>query len=160
MEEGKIHLEDGSVLAADVIVWCAGLEAPPLVRDLPVPHGRGGRLAVEPTLELPGHPGVFAVGDVMEFRDPSSGMLAPGTAQAAVAEARLAAQNIVARARGESLAPFAYRERGVIVALGIGQGAAALRHVTVWGSPAALLKRAVQREYARSVKRGEPSSLL
>ncbi len=160
VEAGRVHLEDGSVLAADIVVWCAGLEAPPLVRALGAPHGKGGRLAVDPTLEVPGRPGVFAVGDVAEVRDPSTGMLVPATAQAALAEARVAARNVIARSRGDPPVPFVYRERGVAVALGLGRGAAAIRHVTVWGSPAALLKRAVQREYARSVERGQPSTLL
>jgi NADH:ubiquinone reductase (H+-translocating) len=160
IEAGKVHLEDGSVLAADVVAWCAGVEVPPLIRGLPVPHGRGGRVKVAPTLEVSGHPGVFAVGDVAEFRDPASGMVAPATAQAAVAEARCVAENLVAVWNGRAPRPFAYRERGVIVALGLGRGAAAVRGVTLWGRPASLLKRVVQREYARTVERGEPSGVL
>ena len=70
VEPGRVHLEDGSVLTADATVWCAGLEAPDVVRRLPVSHGKAGRVAVEQTLEVPRHPGVFAVGDVAELRDP------------------------------------------------------------------------------------------
>ena len=160
IEPGRVFLEDGSVLACDVAVWCAGLEAPAAVRSLPVPHGKGGRIAVEPSLEVPGYPGVVAVGDVVEFKDPASGMLVPGTAQAALAEARVAARNLVARMRGEPLAPFVYRERGVVVALGLGQAAGAVSRVTIWGSPAALLKHAVEREYSRAVERGGTPSLI
>jgi len=160
VEPGRVHREDGSVFAGDAAVWCAGIEASALVRDLPVPHGKGGRVATEPTLEVPGYPGVFAVGDVAEYRDPATGMLVPGTAQAALAEARTAARNIVARANGTALEPFRYREKGVIVALGVGRGAGTLSRVTVWGSPARLLKRAVEREYFRATERGEPSRLL
>jgi len=160
VDANRVHLEDGSVLACDAAVWCAGVEAPAVVRELSVPHGRGGRIATEPTLELTGHPGVFAVGDVAEFKDPATGMLVPGTAQAALAEARTAARNIVARAAGADLEPFRYRERGVIVALGVGRGAGVLSRVTIWGSPARLLKRVVEKEYLRSAERGEPSNLL
>jgi NADH:ubiquinone reductase (H+-translocating) len=160
IEPRRVHLEDETVLASDVAVWCGGIEAPALVRELPVPHGKGGRIAVDPTLEVPGHPGVFAVGDVAEFKDPRTGMLAPATAQAAVAEARTVAANVVARWNGASPTPFSYRERGVIVALGLGRGAASLRHVSLWGRPASLLKRVVQREYARAAVAGEPSPLL
>lgn len=160
VEPNRIHLEDGSVLACDAAVWCAGVEAPPLIRDLPVPHGKGGRIATEATLEVPGHPGVFAVGDVAEYRDPRTGMLVPGTAQAALAEARTAARNIVARANGSGLEGFQYREKGVIVALGVGRGAGTLSRVSIWGSPARLLKHVVEREYSRAAQRGEPSRLL
>jgi NADH dehydrogenase len=160
VEPGRVSIEDGSVLACDLAIWCAGLEAPPVVRSLPVPHGRGGRLAVELTLMLPGYPGVAAVGDVIELKDPTTGAAVPGTAQAALAEARVAAANLVAEWKGAPLTPFVYRERGVIVALGTGEGAGALRHLTIWGSPAAILKRAVQRDYARSVERGSPPTLI
>jgi NADH:ubiquinone reductase (H+-translocating) len=160
VDPDRIALEDGTVLVADLVVWCAGLEAPGIVRGLPVPHGKGGRIAVEPTLEVRDRPGLFAVGDVAEIHDPTTGALVPGTAQAALAEARAAAGNLVARWQGRALAPFRYRERGVALSLGRGQGAASVRALTVWGSPAALLKRVVQRDYARSVERGAASELL
>jgi NADH:ubiquinone reductase (H+-translocating) len=160
VEARRVSVEDGSVLACDLAVWCAGLEAPEVVRALPVPHGRAGRVIVDPTLEVPGHPGVFAVGDVVELKDPSTGALVPGTAQAAIAEARVAAQNLLARRSGAPLAAFRYRERGVVVALGRGRAAGNVAHLTIWGSPASLLKRIVEREYASSVERGEPSGLL
>jgi NADH dehydrogenase len=160
VEPGRVSLEDGTVLACDLAVWCAGLEAPPLVRVLPVPHGRGGRLKVEPSLELPGYPGVFGVGDVIEFQDPTTGMLVPGTAQAALAEARTAAANLIARWQGAAPVSFSYREKGVVVALGLGKAAGAVGRVTVWGSPAALLKRAVQRDYSRATEKGESASLI
>ena len=160
VDPGRVTLEDGTVLACAAAVWCAGLEAPPPVRALPVLHGRAGRVAVEPTLEIPGHPGAFVVGDAAEVRDPRTGGLVPSTAQAALAEARVAARNLVARWNGSPLVPFEYRERGVVVALGLGQAAGAVRKVPIWGSPAALLKQIVQRDYAHSVERGEPPSLL
>ncbi len=160
VDPGRVALEDGSVLACDAAVWCAGLEAPPQVRELPVPHGKGGRIAAAPTLEVPGHPGVFAVGDVVELKDPNTGAFVPATAQAALAEARTAARNLVARWTDRPLVPFEYRERGVVVALGLGQAAGAVRAVPIWGSPAALLKRLVQRDYAHAVEHGEPPSLI
>jgi NADH:ubiquinone reductase (H+-translocating) len=160
IDPGRVHLEDGTVLACDLVAWCGGVEAPAIVRDLPVPHGKGGRIAVSPTLQVPGYSGVYAVGDVAEFRDPETGMLVPATAQAAIAEARAVAENLVAEWTGGPAVPFSYRERGTIVALGLGRAAASLSRVTLWGRPASFLKRVVQREYARTAERGEPSGLL
>jgi NADH:ubiquinone reductase (H+-translocating) len=160
VEPNRLSLEDGSVLAFDAAVWCAGLAAPPIVRSLPVPHGRAGRVAVDPTLEVPGFPGVFAVGDVAELADRQSGHPIPATAQAALAEARIAARNMIARWKGTPLAPFEFQERGVVVALGLGQAAGTVRKVPIWGSPAALLKRIVQRDYAHAVERGEAPTLI
>ena len=160
VEPGKVHLEDGTVLACDVTVWCAGIEAPKSVRSLDVPHGKSGRVRVGPSLEVPGATGVFAVGDIAEFRDPASGMVVPATAQAAVAEARRVSESVVAVWNGGEPRPFIYRERGVLLALGLGRGAASVHRLTIWGRPASLLKRAVEREYERTVARGEPSGVL
>ncbi len=160
VEPKLVHLEDGTVFAADILVWCAGLEAPPVVQSLPVVHGRAGRIAVDATLEVAGHPGVFAIGDVAQHTDPATGAPVPATAQAALAEARVASQNLVARWFDRPLVPFRYAERGSVVALGVGQAAGSLRRFPIWGSPAALLKRIVQRDYARAVERGERPSLL
>ncbi len=160
VDPGRVALEDGTVFVCDVAIWCAGLEAPPLIRELPVPHGKGGRIAPEPTLEVPGHPGVVAVGDAIEFHDPMTGVLAPSTAQAALSEARIAARNLLARLSGQPLEPYHYRERGILVALGARGGAGTVGPIALWGSPARFLKGVVERRYSRSVERGEPSRLL
>lgn len=148
VEPGGLLLENGDRLPLDVVVWCAGVQAPNLVRALAAPHGHGGRVTVDAHLEIPGHPGAFAVGDVAEFTDARTGVIAPATAQAALAEAAIAARNLRARLDGAPLVPFEYRERGVIVALGVGSAAGRARGVTLWGSPAALLKAAIDRGYA------------
>jgi NADH dehydrogenase len=154
IEPGRATLDDGSELPFDLAVWAAGIQAPDVIRHLPGPHGRGGRLKVTEHLELVGRPGVFGVGDVVEFEDPVTHMVVPSTAQAALAEAPVAAANLVARWNGEPMRPFHYRERGVVVALGIGKAAGKLSRVTVWGSPAHLVKTLVQREYASATARG------
>jgi NADH:ubiquinone reductase (H+-translocating) len=160
VEPNRVHLADGTVLACDLAVWCAGLEAPPLVKAMAVPHGKAGRIAVDATLEVTGHPGVFAVGDVAELKDPTTGVLVPSTAQAALSEARTAADNLLARLRGRPLATYRYRERGIIVALGRRKGAGTIGPLTFWGNPARFLKTVVEREYSRSVERGEPSRMI
>lgn len=105
-------------------------------------------------LELPGHPGVFGVGDVIEYEDPQTKLLVPGTAQAAIAEATVVGRNIIARQRGKPLEPFLYRERASLVSVGVGRAAGSLRSVTLWGRPAALLKALVEKEYALERQHG------
>ncbi len=160
VDADRLTLEDGTTLTFAAAVWCAGLQAPALVRDLPVPHGHGGRIAVTPELEIPDRPGCWAIGDVAELRDPATGLLVPGTAQAAMAQARTAAENLVARWTGRPLRPFRYRERGTIVALGARRGAGAIGRWSLWGRPAALVKRFVQREYQETIAHDAPPRLL
>lgn len=143
-----VTLANRSTLPFDLCVWAAGVQAPELVRRLPVPHGHGGRLPVDRTLELSGHPGVFAVGDASELTDPATGVVVPATAQAAVAEAPVAAANLLARRAGRPLVAFRYRERGVFVSTGVRSASGSVRGLPLWGAPAKVLKRAVEREYA------------
>jgi NADH dehydrogenase len=99
-------------------------------------------------LELPDRSGVFGVGDVIHFEDPKTRVQVPATAQAALAEAPIAGTNVVAQWLGRPLKRFEYRERSVLVSVGLGQAAGNVRSLTIWGRPAALLKSLVQREYA------------
>ncbi|MCI4331541.1 MAG: FAD-dependent oxidoreductase [Thermoplasmata archaeon] len=154
VESDHLALQDGTNRGFHVAVWCAGVQAPPLVRAVPGAHGKAGRLKVNENLELPDRPGVFAVGDVAEFEDPRTHMLVPATAQAALAEASVAAANVVHRWRGEPMERFVYREKGMIVAVGTGKASGSVRRLTVWGSPAALLKRLTEREYSASAGLG------
>ncbi|MCI4357745.1 MAG: FAD-dependent oxidoreductase [Thermoplasmata archaeon] len=158
VQGSEMTLAGGGRLRFDIGVWAAGVEAPPLIRALPVPHGHGGRLAVEPTLQLPGHPSVFGVGDVIEMKDPRSGALIPQTAQAAVAEARVAAENLWRLRGGRSLLPFEFHQRGMIVSLGRTKAAGRVARVTIWGSPAALLKSLVEAEYRATAQSGRGAS--
>jgi NADH dehydrogenase len=107
-----------------------------------------------------GRPGVFGVGDAVEFEDPNTHMTVPSTAQAALAEAPVAAANLVAGWFGRPMRPFQYHERGVVVALGTGRAAGRLSRVTIWGSPARLVKSLVQREYASATEKGRPPTGL
>jgi NADH:ubiquinone reductase (H+-translocating) len=55
-------------ITAGTVIWAAGVQASPLARLLAEATGastdRAGRIAVLPDLSLPGHPEVFAVGDM------------------------------------------------------------------------------------------------
>jgi NADH:ubiquinone reductase (H+-translocating) len=154
VDETELILANGERVPFDLCVWCAGVQAPGVIRALPVEHGHSGRVKVDANLELVGHPGAFAVGDVAEFQDPATGILAPATAQAALAEAPIAAANLVARARGAALKPFVYREHGVIVAVGIGQASGRASGLTLWGRPASFVKKAVEKGYSFAAEHG------
>jgi NADH:ubiquinone reductase (H+-translocating) len=154
VDPGRLTLKDGSTVDFDVCVWCADVEAPPVVAQLPVEHGHGKRLKVTPQLELPDHPGVFGVGDVIEYANPGSGVLVPSTAQAALAGAPVAGYNVVARQLGKRLKRFSYHEKGVIISLGLGKGVGRAGPVSLWGRPAYVLKSLVEAEYSLAVERG------
>lgn len=154
VDDGQLTLKDGSTVPFDIGVWCAGVEAPPVVAQLPVEHGHGHRVKVTANLELPQNPGVFAVGDVIEYANPGSGVLVPSTAQAALSGAPIAGYNVVARLLGKRLKRFSYHEKGVVISLGLGKGVGRAGPLSLWGRPAYVLKSLVEAEYSLAVERG------
>jgi NADH dehydrogenase len=69
-------------------------------------------------LAVPGHAGVWAAGDCAAITDAKTGKLCPPTAQSALREARLLAQNIHASLHGRPLAPFHFDARGALCVVG------------------------------------------
>jgi NADH:ubiquinone reductase (H+-translocating) len=113
-------------IAAETVVWAAGVTASPLARTLGVPLDRIGRVIVEPDLSVPGHPEAFVIGDVAAFRhDPATGGAPlPGLAPVAIQMGRHAAKTILDAARGVPSRPFRYRDRGIMATIGRGAAVA------------------------------------
>src|SRR5207244_8812453 len=86
-----------SRIDAFTTVWAAGVEASPLAAMLAKATGadvdRAGRIAVLPDLSLPGHPEVFAIGDMASL----DGL--PGVAEVAMQGGLHAANTILRRRR-------------------------------------------------------------
>jgi NADH dehydrogenase len=108
----------GRRLAAATVIWAAGVQASPAAEWLSAPADRAGRLIVEPTLTVPGHPDIFAIGDTVRIADPD-GKPVPGIAPAAKQEGRYVADAIKERLRGGPLPPpFVYRHAGSLATIG------------------------------------------
>ena len=120
-----VCFEDGSQIRTDTVVWTAGVRANPLADTLPGPKGKGGTVAVEPDLSLPGHPEVYAIGDVAAARDGSGDQL-PQLAQVAIQGGRRAADNILRRMDGKPTRRFRYRNHGIMATIGRRQAVAEL----------------------------------
>ncbi len=150
----RLTLDDGTVFTFDLCVWAAGNQPPEVIRATAGTHARNGKIVVEPTLEIPGFPGAFALGDVAHLVDPRLGAPVPATAQAALAEAPIAGRNVVARRTGGPLSEFRYREKGAIVQLGLGQASGEVVGLSVWGRPASLMKRLVEEGHRRTAPEG------
>jgi NADH:ubiquinone reductase (H+-translocating) len=117
IEDTKVHLTDGSVIAAHTAVWATGVTAEGVASYTGTPVGRGGRLVVEPDLSLPGHPEVFAVGDIAAAPGRDGGPL-PQVAQPAIQGGKHAARQILRRRRGEPTEPLRYLDRGQMATIG------------------------------------------
>ena len=120
-----VLLEDGSFIPTETIVWTAGVrgESPGEGWGVPVPGD--GRVRVAPTLQVPGHPGVYAVGDLAYLEQ--DGKPLPMMAPVAVQMGRAAAENIARQVAGLAPLPFRYRDPGTMVILGRNAAVAHLR---------------------------------
>jgi NADH dehydrogenase len=116
-------------------LWAAGVQASPLAKSLDAPLDRIGRVIVEPDLSVPGHPEIFAIGDMACVRD-HDGRPLPGLAPVAKQQGACVAENILRTSRGEARLPFRYRDRGQMATIGRSRAICDLRRVRFAGFPA------------------------
>ena len=69
IRRSEVELAGGQVLAAENIIWAAGIAANSLAAQLGTECDRAGRVKVLPDLSLPGHPEVFVIGDLAAVAD-------------------------------------------------------------------------------------------
>jgi len=118
-----VCLSDGTEVNAATVIWTAGTQPNPLVKTLPCKLEKG-KVCVDEYLQVPGWPGVWAVGDCALVPDPRTGGFHPPTAQHAIRQGRVLAHNIVAELRGTAKRRFSFRTIGQLASLGRRTGVA------------------------------------
>ncbi|MGI4829981.1 MAG: NAD(P)/FAD-dependent oxidoreductase [Janthinobacterium lividum] len=119
-----VTLQGGERIATRTFIWTAGVTPSPLLKDLPAPKGKHHGLTVNGSCEVPGYPGVWALGDCAEIPEPDGkGTYAP-TAQNATREGKMVAQNIVKSLRGTPLEVFRFTPIGELALVGRHSGVA------------------------------------
>lgn len=98
------------------VVWTGGVKMNPVIEQLDVEKNKRGLLIVNPTLQLPEHNNVFALGDIAVYPDATPTLA--GTAQLAFQQASLAARNINAFVEGNELHTKHFEELGEALSLG------------------------------------------
>jgi NADH dehydrogenase len=124
------------------VLWAAGVLASPLGRILSKEAGatldNAGRVVVNPDLTIPGHPGIFVIGDLANFSH-QTGKPLPGVAQPAIQQGAYVGKLIQARLRNKQLPPFHYFDKGNLATIGRGAAVADLNWLQISGWPAWLL---------------------
>ena len=137
-----VELSNGETLATQTLVWTAGVTPPAVLQRLPVKK-ENRRIIVNEMLEVPGFPGVWAVGDCAWVPDADTGRPHPPTAQHALREAARCAKNVIATIRGSRLAPFRFTTLGQLATIGHHAGVAEVLGLRLSGLPAWLLWRTI-----------------
>jgi NADH dehydrogenase len=136
-----VRLRGGEQVPTRTLLWCVGVRPDPLIEEIDLELAEG-RLVVEPTLTVPGHPEVFACGDAAAVPDHAQpGHFTAMTAQHAQRQGRLAGRNVAASLRGRRLRRYRHRDLGFVVDLGSTDAAANPLHLRLAGFPAKAVAR-------------------
>src|SRR4051812_22672457 len=132
------HAAEPERVPSRTVVWAAGVTASGLAARLGELTGaerdRAGRVTVEPDLTLPGHPEVFALGDMARVRgEGGEPMLLPGVAPVAMQQGRYAAKVVQARLRGREAKPFHYVDKGNLATIGRASAVADIKGLKLSG---------------------------
>ena len=66
--ESSLRLAGGTEIPTGMVIWTAGVRASEIGKAAGVQLARQARIKVDPTLQIPGHPVVFAIGDLAGAR--------------------------------------------------------------------------------------------
>jgi NADH:quinone reductase (non-electrogenic) len=125
-----VQLEN-EFIAGRTVMWAAGNAASPLAKQLGETD-RQGRIIVTEDLSVPGHPEIFAIGDVANFSH-QGGKPLPGIAPFAMQSGEQAARNVLARAMASVPTPFKYWDKGSMATIGRNKAIADLKVVKLSG---------------------------
>ena len=120
-------LGDGTKISTHTLIWTAGVKAAGLLDSLGIQQAGSGRVRVEATLQVPGHPEVYVIGD-SAYLENDSGQPLPMLGTVAIQQAKVAAQNIQRALKSGTQQPFHYKDPGLLAT--IGRNAAVAR---IWG---------------------------
>jgi len=138
LDESSATLSDGERVPTRTLCWTAGVKPDAVVARLGLPLGAGERIDTEATLRVRGHEHVWAIGDIAGVPDPAARgeRPCPPTAQHAIRQGRLAADNVAAVLGHGRIRRFRYRTLGVFVDMGRHQAVATMLSLRLRGFPA------------------------
>jgi len=116
VDENAVVTESGESIAAELVVWAAGIKAPAFIAESDLPCDRIGRVEVDTTLRVTGSDVIFAIGDCCAC-PMADGSIVPPRAQSAHQMATVAYKNVLASINGGELREFKYRDFGSLISL-------------------------------------------
>jgi NADH:ubiquinone reductase (H+-translocating) len=137
-----VRLTAGEFVPTRTVVWTVGVRPDPLTDELGL-AAVDGRIRVDEFLAVPGHPDVFACGDVAAVPDLTRpGRLTAMTAQHAERQGKAVARNVAASFGHGTARPYRHRDLGLVVDLGGWTAVAEPLGVPLTGFPAKAVTRA------------------
>lgn len=116
-DDGGITLASGRRIECATIVWSAGIAPSATIANARLPRTKRGAIVVDRTMRVEGLDDVWALGDCAAIPNGAGGFYPP-TAQHAIREGPVVADNVLASLRGKPLAPFSFTSLGMMASLG------------------------------------------
>ncbi|MFN8412200.1 MAG: NAD(P)/FAD-dependent oxidoreductase [Anaerolineales bacterium] len=113
----QVKLADGTHIETQTVIWTAGVKATEIVEELSVDKASGGRIRIEPTLQLPQHPEAFVIGDASFLLD-EKGQPLPMISTVAIQQGVFTAKSILNLIKGKPLERFHYKDPGLLATIG------------------------------------------
>ncbi|HEY6117253.1 MAG TPA: NAD(P)/FAD-dependent oxidoreductase [Candidatus Dormibacteraeota bacterium] len=135
--DGCIKLSSGQEIAAETVIWTAGVRGSEVGKVTGLPMTRQSRIKVGDTLQVPGHPVVFVVGDLAGAQEGQG--LFPMLIPVAMQEGRHVAATISDMVAGGGARAFHYRDPGIMATIGRNSAVAQLGWLHLSGFPGWLL---------------------
>lgn len=129
-----LRLQGGETIPCRTLIWAAGVRGHELLQGLGAKTSPQGRLLVEPTLQIPGHPQAYVIGDAAHLE--IQGRPLPMMAPVAIQMARQAARNVLRQMKEEKPLPFRYRDPGLLATIGKNAAVAKVGGIHLKGFPA------------------------
>ena len=142
--DGHAVLSTGETFDTGTVVWTAGVRANPLLEETGLPLDERHRLVCTAQLRVAGVDGVWSAGDCAAVPDLTSDDPRATTgpsAQHAVRQAKVLADNLVASLRGQPLKEYKHAYAGSVASLGLHKGVAEIYGVKLRGLPAWFMHR-------------------
>jgi NADH:quinone reductase (non-electrogenic) len=141
----SVKLNDGSEIPTHTLIWAGGVKPGPLVANLVCERDKIGRIVANNNLEVQGisTTNVFALGDCASITDSNTGKPYPPTAQHAIRQAKVAAENIITSVKSSNISVqqrnnnnkkiFNYKTKGIMALIGRRNGVGILFEHKVQG---------------------------
>jgi NADH:ubiquinone reductase (H+-translocating) len=113
---GSLTLKDGTLIRLETVIWTAGVQGAPPEDGAVLPLLANHQVKVLPTLQVPGHPEIYVVGDLAHHEE--NGQPVGMVATAAVQEGEMAARNILRQINGQAPVAFHYQDLGTLAVIG------------------------------------------
>ena len=126
-----VGLKDQFIRTPNVI-WAAGVTASPLLKSLGLPLEKGGKIAVEKDLSIPGYPDIFIIGDSAAYKEENAYL--PALAPVAIQQGRFVGRLL--NKERSSNKPFHYIDKGTMATIGRARAVAEIKNLKITGLPA------------------------